>query len=153
MFYRIESPLQITAPSPVDDSMSGNSIMAGKQRYPSISYIFAVASVLLILLVACSDGAGNSPEVQPQAPPAPAADTPTPSPDGEIPPVVNVQFVGGDDLSDESKSSLADLIERVQDGVVQIEVGGVSASDFVISSDGLVVTNEQVVRSAHTVTV
>ena len=67
--------------------------------------------------------------------------------------MVNVQFVGGDDLSDEGKSSLADLIERIQGSVVQIEAGGGNGSGFIISSDGLVVTNEHVVSSARTVTV
>ena len=35
-------------------------------------------------------------------------------------PALNIQFIGAADLSDESKSSLADLIESIQAGVVQI---------------------------------
>ena len=76
-----------------------------------------------------------------------------PLPNGELPPVVNVQFVGGDELSDEGKSSLADLVERIQSSVVQIDAGGGNGSGFIISSDGLVVTNEHVVGSARSVTV
>ena len=87
------------------------------------AWIAIAATTLLILLAACSDNTENPSEPQTPLPVAPVPDTPTP--DGELPPVVNVQFVGGEDLSDESKSSLADLIERIQGSVVQIDVGGV----------------------------
>ena len=66
---------------------------------------------------------------------------------------LNIQFSGADDLSDESKSSLGDLIESIQAGVVQITTSSGSASGFVITSDGLVITNERVVSGESNVAV
>ena len=66
--------------------------------------------------------------------------------------MLNIQFVGApEDLSDERKASLADLIESVQAGVVQITTSGGSGSGFILTADGLVVTNEHVVAGANTV--
>ena len=63
--------------------------------------------------------------------------------------MLNIQFVGAPaDLSDQRKSSLADLIESVQAGVVQITTSGGSGSSFILTADGLVVTNEHVVAGA-----
>ena len=55
---------------------------------------------------------------------------------------LNIQFIGAADLSDESKSSLADLIESIQAGVVQITTSSGSASGLIIPADGLVVNQQ-----------
>ena len=69
----------------------------------------AIATVALLLFVAggCGDETGESDASEPET-----ADSPVDAP------VVNIQFVGAADLSDESKSSLAELVERIQAGVV-----------------------------------
>ena len=69
----------------------------------------------------------------------------TPSPPGVS--ELNIRFVGAADLTDQSKSSLpAEVIERIQDGVVQVTAGSGSGSGFIIDESGVVVTNEHVVR-------
>ena len=68
-------------------------------------------------------------------------------------PVLNVQFFGAEDLSAESKSSLADVIESIQAGVVQVVTSNRSGSGFIIDSSGLVVTNEHVVEGERNVNV
>ena len=59
---------------------------------------------------------------------------------------LNIRFAGAADLSEQSKSSLAEIIERIQGGVVQVTAGSGSGSGFVIDESGVVVTNEHVVR-------
>ena len=77
------------------------------------------------------------------------ADADTPSSQGTS--KLNIRFVGAADLSDQSKSSLAEVIERIQEGVVQVTAGSGSGSGFVIDESGVVVTNEHVVRGQRTV--
>ena len=65
------------------------------------------------------------------------APSPTNTPEPPLTPVLNIQFVGAPaDLSDQRKSSLADLIESVQAGVVQITTDGGSGSGFILTADG-----------------
>ena len=105
-------------------------------------------SIILIGMVAgCADDPPKSTESLPStstsvpappttntpAPPAtgipapPATSTPVPpatnTPASLERPALNIQFIGAADLSDESKLSLADLIESIQSGVVQITTG------------------------------
>ena len=64
---------------------------------------------------------------------------------------LNIRFAGAADLSDQTKSSLAEIIERIQRGVVQVTAGSGSGSGFVIDESGVVVTNEHVVRGQREV--
>ena len=117
-------------------------------------------SIILIGMVAgCSDDPPKPTESLPSpstSTPAPqATNAPAPSatsvPASSERPALNIQFIGAADLSDESKSSLADLIESIQAGVVQITTSSGSASGFIITSDGLVITNEHVVSGESNV--
>ena len=94
-----------------------------------------VSLLTVAMLSACDD---RSP---------PGAISPT-SPDKPEP---NIHFIGAADLSDESKTSLAELIERIQAGVVQITVGTSSGSGFIIDADGLIITNDHVVGGERSV--
>ena len=104
----------------------------------SVRRIVCTAFVSLLavaMLSACDDGS-------PPAAISPASPG-TPEP--------NIQFIGAADLSDESKTSLAELIERIQSSVVQITIGSSSGSGFIIDANGLIITNEHVVAGARSV--
>ena len=64
---------------------------------------------------------------------------------------LNIRYAGVTDLSDQSRSSLAEVVQHIQDGVVQVTAGGSSGSGFIIDEAGIVVTNEHVVRDRQEV--
>ena len=106
-------------------------------------WIAAIAIVVLVIGAACDDNNGSQRSIQENA----TTDIPIPEPN------MTVQFIGSELLSDERKLSLADLIERIQGGIVRIDGDIGSGSGFIVSSDGLVVTNEHVIGSARSVKV
>ena len=59
---------------------------------------------------------------------------------------IAIRFVGDGDITDQDKSSLAEVIDSIKAGVVQVIAGSSSGSGFVIDKRGVVVTNEHVVR-------
>ena len=111
----------------------------------------------IALLSSCSDA--PPPTTAPIPTPTPTLPTltaelvPTDAPSPTESPPLNIQFVGAADLSDERKSSLADLIASIQAGVVQVDTGSGSGSGFIIDASGLVVTNEHVVSGRRSVRV
>ena len=57
------------------------------------------------------------------------------------------------DIPDQSKASLAEVVARVQNGVVQVIAGNSAGSGFIIDESGVVVTNEHVVRGQGRVSI
>ena len=62
---------------------------------------------------------------------------------------LNTRSGSDESLHDGNKASLADIIEVVQSSVVRIDTGISSGSGFIVSEDGLVVTNAHVIGIAR----
>ena len=119
---------------------------------PVVAGVIMAVTALLAVATGCGDDTGDRADSLPsptRTPTPPAASTSAPADTQAL----NIQFLGAADLSDESKSSLAELIERIQSGVVQITTGSGSGSGFIVDADGLVITNEHVVGGEGTVSV
>ena len=82
---------------------------------------------------------------------------PTPVTAGTPPPkdnsVVNVQLVGGADLTDEKIYEIVELIESIHTSLVRIDTESHSGSGFIIDTDGLVITNAHIVDNSRNVRV
>ena len=112
-----------------------------------------VVAAALVIAAGCGDEP-DEPREHVKSIPSPTRTSASPvatTPMSSATPVVNIQFFGAADLSDEGKSSLADLIERIQSGVVQITTGSGGGSGFIIDSAGLVITNAHVVAGGSLV--
>ena len=59
----------------------------------------------------------------------------------------SINFVGTEQMSGDGQASLAEIIARIQVGVVQVSAQGNTGSGFVVSSTGLIVTNNHVATS------
>ena len=112
-----------------------------------------VVAAALVIAAGCGDEP-DEPREHVESIPSPTRTSESPvaaTPMSSATPVVNIQFFGAADHSDEGKSSLADLIERFQSGVVQITTGSGGGSGFIIDSAGLVITNAHVVAGGSRV--
>jgi len=68
--------------------------------------------------------------------------------DGGSPSTDSTKAVAEKPGSGSSPASLADLYDKVKDGVVFVQAGNASGSGFVIDSDGYIVTNDHVVEAS-----
>ena len=114
-----------------------------------VSFPFLGVEMKHCLIIDWPERGTDSGTTPPRTATARAAVTAMPTPTTEL----NIQFVGADDLSGESKSTLADLIAEIQAGVVRITTDSGSGSGFIVDADGFVVTNAHVLGSSASVRV
>jgi len=94
-----------------------------------------------------SDVAQDSSPISASQPPVGA--TPT-SPESQE---FNIQVLGAQDLSSTHQRSLAQIVESIESGVVQVITEDSYGTGFIVDPEGLVVTNEHVVGNHRTVDV